>query len=479
MSMADQLVHPVLLCGGSGTRLWPLSRALYPKQLLQFEAEEPLLLQTARRTLGDGFAAPVVICNEEHRFLIASLLQRAGIAPSGLILEAEGRNTAPAAAVAALHTLRQDDGQGDPLLLLLPADHVIPDAAAFREAVSRSATAARDGKIVTFGIKPTRAETGYGYIELEDGGAAGPDPVEVVRFVEKPDRETAERYLRDRRHCWNAGIFLCSARTLLGELERFAPDVLKAARAATEHAVADRDFLRLDAEAYGESPAISIDYAVMERTDRAMVLPVDFEWSDIGSWREIWARSPKDGANNAAVGDVILEETSGSLVYGAGEGLTVVAGLEDVVVINTDDVVMVTKREGTTAIKGVLDHLAAQGRREHLSHATDYRPWGSFKGLGRGVSFQVKELNIEAGASISLQFHNHRSEHWVVVKGVAEVTRGDEVFELKENESTFIAPKQIHRLANRGPGPLKVIEVQCGDYLSEDDIVRLEDSYGR
>jgi mannose-1-phosphate guanylyltransferase/mannose-6-phosphate isomerase len=472
-------IHPVLLCGGSGTRLWPLSRALYPKQLLQFEAEEPLLLQTARRAQGKGFSAPLVICNEEHRFLSAALLQRSGIVPSGIILEAEGRNTAPAAAAAALCCLRQNDDEDDPLLLLLPADHVIPDGAAFRAAVQRCAAAARSGRIVTFGIKPTRAETGYGYIELEPGVAGNSGPKDVVRFVEKPDVQTAERYLHGGRHCWNAGIFLCSAKTLLGELERFAPDVLNAARAATDRAAADMDFLRLDAQAYSRSPAISLDYAVIERTSLASVLPVDFEWSDIGSWQEIWSRSSKDEANNAVVGDAILQDTSGSLVYDATDGLTVVAGLEDVVVINTDDVVMVTRRNGATTIKGVLDRLAADGRSEHLSHATVYRPWGSYRGLARGAKFQVKELNIDAGAAISLQYHNHRSEHWVVVKGTAEVTRGDEVFDLQENESTFISPGQRHRLANRGSATLTIIEVQCGDYLEEDDIVRLEDNYGR
>lgn len=479
MSSQSQSIHPVLLCGGSGTRLWPLSRALYPKQLLQFEAEEPLLLQTARRVEGEGFAAPLIVCNEEHRFLIAALFQRAALAPAGIVLEAEGRNTAPAAAVAALCALDGAAPEDDPLLLLLPSDHIIPDKAAFQDCVQNAVGAALAGRIVIFGIRATRAETGYGYIEVdaEDGGAGA--PIDVVRFVEKPDLPTAESYFRGGKHYWNAGIFLCTARALLAEMESLAPGVLKASREAVGKAVTDLDFLRLDAETYRHAPSISLDHAVMEKTRRASVLPVAFEWSDIGSWQEIWTRAPKDGVQNAVIGDVILEMTSGSLVYGAEDALTVVAGLEDVVVVNTGDVVLVTRRDGGTGIKAVLERLAEEGRSEHLSHATVYRPWGSYRGLMRGPMFQVKELNIDAGAAISLQYHERRSEHWVVVVGTAEVTRGDDVFDLPRNESTYITPGQKHRLANRGPGPLRIIEVQCGDYLGEDDIVRLEDDYGR
>lgn len=472
-------IHPVLLCGGSGTRLWPLSRVLYPKQLLQFEDEDPLLLLTAKRVQGDGFAAPLVICNEEHRFLVAALFRRASIDTAGIVLEAEGRNTAPAAAVAALWALRDSGEVEDPLLLLLPSDHVIPNAAAFRDCILKAAGAAQAGRIVTFGIRPSRAETGYGYIEAATATADGAAPVDVRRFVEKPDLSTAKGYVEGGKHYWNTGIFLCSARTLLAELEGLAPDVLAAARSALVGAREDSDFLRLDAKSYGNSPAISIDHAVMEKTNRASILPVAFEWSDIGSWQEIWARSQKDTAQNAVIGDAILQDTSGSLAYSAAEALTVVAGLKDVVVVNTGDVVLVTRRDGSTAIKAVIERLIEQGRSEHLSHTTVYRPWGSYKGVIQGAGFQVKELNIDAGAAISLQYHEHRSEHWVVVNGTAEVTRDDDVFDLEPNQSTFIAPGQKHRLANRGPGNLKIIEIQCGDYLGEDDIVRLEDNYGR
>lgn len=473
------LIQPVLLCGGSGTRLWPLSRALYPKQLLQLDTEEALIVQAARRAQGDAFTALLVICNEEHRFLISALLQEAHIDLAGIVLEMEGRNTAPAAAIAAFHALSRLTDQEDPLLLLLPSDLVIPDTAVFQGCVRQAAAAAEGGRIVIFGIKPTRAETGYGYIEVADSLAPGTDTVEVRRFVEKPDSETAERLLRSGRYLWNSGIYLCSAKTLLGELECFAPDVARAARAAFDLAVEDMDFLRLHPEAYRESPNISIDHAITERTSRASVLPVEFEWSDVGSWQELWSRNPKDQDNNAVVGDVIVQETSGSFIYGATNSLTVVAGLEDAVVVNTGDVVLVAKRNGTTTIKAVLDRLASEGRTEHLSHATVHRPWGSYTALACGPQFQVKELNVNPGASLSLQHHNHRSEHWIVVDGIAEVTRGDDVFDLKENESTFIAPKQVHRLKNRGPGGLKLVEVQCGDYLGEDDIVRLDDNYGR
>ena len=479
MTAKNPVIHPVLLCGGSGTRLWPLSRALYPKQVLQFESEDALIVQTARRTLGEGFTAPLVICNEEHRFLIATLLQQAGIAPSGIVLEAEGRNTAPAAAIAALFAAQRAPAGEDPLLLLLPSDHVIPDIEAFQSCVQRGTPAAAAGRIVTFGIKPTRPETGYGYIEMGAPGDAPEGPMTVARFVEKPDAATAETLLRDGRHCWNSGIFLCSAGTLLAEMARFAPDVVAAARAAFEAAQADLDFLRLDPAAYARSPGISFDHAVMEHTERASVLPVAFEWSDIGSWQEIWKRAPKDEHDNALIGDVIAQDTSGSLVYGADKGLTVVSGLKDAVVVKTDDVVLVTKRDGAAPIKAVLERLAAAGRSEHLSHATVYRPWGSYRSIAEGAQFQVKELNINPGAALSLQYHHHRAEHWVVVTGTAEVTRGDEVFSLNPNESTFIAPEQVHRLANRGTGALKIIEIQCGSYLGEDDIVRIEDVYGR
>ncbi len=452
---------------------------LYPKQLLQFGGEDPLLLSTAKRAQGKAFAAPLVICNEEHRFLVAALFRHASIDTAGIVLEAEGRNTAPAAAVAALCALRDAGEEEDPLLLLLPSDHVVPDSVAFRDCVLKAVPAAQAGRIVTFGIRPTRAETGYGYIEVAKTVGDGTAPVDARRFVEKPDLSTAKGYVKDGKHYWNAGIFLCSARTLLGELQGFASDVLAAADAALAGAQEDSDFLRLDPDAYGESPAISIDHAVMERTNRASVLPVAFEWSDIGSWQEIWARSQKDTAQNAVIGDAILQNTSGSLAYSAAEALTVVAGLEDVVVVNTEDVVLVTRRDEGTAVKAVIERLAEEGRREHLTHTTVYRPWGSYKGLTYGPKFQVKELNIDAGAAISLQYHEHRSEHWVVVDGTAEVTRDGEVFDLKPNQSTFIAPGQKHRLANRGPGSLKIIEIQCGDYIGEDDIVRLEDNYGR
>ncbi len=450
---------------------------LYPKQLLQFEDEDPLLLMTAKRIQGDAFASPLVICNEEHRFLVAALLRGALIDTAGIVLEAEGRNTAPAAAVAALWALRDAGDEEDPLLLLLPSDHVVPDVAAFRDCVQKAAAAAQAGRIVTFGIRPSRAETGYGYIEVAKAARDDAAVVDVRRFVEKPDLSVAKSYVEGGKHYWNAGMFLCSARTLLEELGDLAPDVLVAARVALAGAQEDNDFLRLDPEAYGKSPAISIDHAIMERTNRASVLPVAFEWSDVGSWQEIWTRSQKDTAQNAVIGDVILQETTGSLAYSAGEALTVVAGLNDVVVVNTDDVVLVTRRDGGPAIKAVIEHLAEEGRSEHLSHTTVYRPWGSSKALVHGPQFQVKELNIDAGAAVSLQYHEHRSEHWIVVDGIAEVTRDDTVFDLEPNQSTFIAPGQKHRLANRGPGNLKVIEIRCGGYLDEDDIVRLEDEH--
>ena len=482
--MGDQArsrqLYPVILGGGSGTRLWPHSRSLYPKQLLPLVSDDSLLVDTVRRVVDpEVFAPPTVVCNEEHRFLVAEELRRAGDKtgqPHGaIVLEPAGRNTAPATAAAALHLARQDP---DALMLVLPSDHVIADPAAFRQAVDRAKDAAGRGWLVTFGMTPTHAETGYGYIRR---GAALDDLdgcYRVAQFVEKPDAATAEGYLADGGYAWNSGMFLLPVQTLLSELARLQPEVLAAARAAVEGARFDMDFLRLDSEAFEAAPSISIDNAVMEHTDAAAVVPAELGWSDIGSWAALWTIAEKDDQGNACVGDTVTQDTRNSLLHSDGKLLAAI-GVSDLVVVVQDDAVLVVPRDRAQDVGGFVKSLRGQERAEAEVHSRVYRPWGSYQGIDLGEKYQVKRLTVAPGSRLSLQSHQYRAEHWVVVEGLAEVTCDGHVSHLHPDESTYIPLGSVHRLANPGDTPLHVIEVQSGEYLGEDDIQRYDDVYGR
>jgi mannose-1-phosphate guanylyltransferase/mannose-6-phosphate isomerase len=471
--MTDR-VSPVILSGGGGTRLWPLSRAAYPKQLLSLGGERSLLQDTVARVSADGFAPPLVICNDEYRFLVAQQLR--DLAGQGeLMLEPVGRNTAPAAATAALHLGRDDP---EALMLVLPSDHVIADAAGFQAMVAAGARAAEAGWLVTFGVTPDRAETGYGYIKRAQTLDEAPGCFAVERFVEKPDAETAEAYLASGDFAWNSGMFLFKASRLLEEMERLRPEIVEACAAALAAAKQDLDFLRLDADAFAQSPKISLDHAVLEKTERAAVLPVDIGWSDVGSWDALWRIRAPNGASNTLVGDVLALDSHGSYLH-SEKPLLAAVGVEDLTVVATADAVLVCPRERSQEVRDLVGQLEHAERAEATHHRRVYRPWGSYESIDTDEGFQAKHLILLPGASISLQRHQPRSEHWVVVRGTAEVTRGEDVFLLQPNESTYIPVGTVHRLHNPVDEDLHIIEVQCGDYLGEDDIERFEDVYGR
>lgn len=469
------MIVPVILSGGSGTRLWPLSREAYPKQFLPLVDQNTLLQNTALRIAGlADVATPLVVCNQEHRFMVAEQLRAIGIQPATAILEPVGRNTAPAVAVAALHA--QCDG-ADPTLLILPADHVIADVEGFRAAVRQVATHAEAGRLITFGIVPTAPETGYGYIKagapLDDSGVCA-----VERFVEKPDADTAQTYLRSGAYSWNSGMFMFRASAFLAELERLAPTMLAACQQALATGRADQDFLWLDSAAFAACPKDSIDYAVMEKTDHAVVLPLEVGWNDVGSWSALWEVGERNGDGNIARGDVIEVDTRDSYVD-ATSRLVATVGVEHLVVVETADAVLVATKDRVQDVKTVVDRLKARRRPEGSSHRKVYRPWGFYDSIDLDQRFQVKRIMIKPGACISSQMHHHRAEHWVVVSGTARVHRGDEEYLLTENQSTYIPVGVPHRLTNPGKIPLEIIEVQSGSYLGEDDIVRFEDIYGR
>ncbi len=481
--MAHPPLVPVILCGGTGTRLWPLSRASYPKQYwpLAGAAEETLLQQTHQRLHGlSHLAPPLLLCNEDHRFIVAEQMRQIGVEPAAILLEPMGRNTAPAVAVAALHATARGE---DPLLLVLAADHVIRDAARFRTVVEAGMAAAAAGRLVAFGIVPTSAETGYGYIEASDplpvdGESAPAAPVPIVRFVEKPDRATAETFLASGRFTWNSGMFLFRASAILAELERLAPEVVSACRAALEHESADLEFLRLEREAFANCPSVAIDVAVMEKTDRGAVLPLAAGWSDVGSWSALWETADRDSHGNVLRGRVISEDARNCYLR-SEHRLVVGLGVEDLVVVETDDVVLVAHRHRAQDVKAIVGRLERAGAPESRAHRRIYRPWGHYDGVVEGDRWQVKKILVKPGASLSLQMHHHRAEHWVVVKGTAVVEK-DGVEELVgENQSTYIPLGSRHRLSNPGKIPVELIEVQSGPYLGEDDIVRFEDRYGR
>jgi mannose-1-phosphate guanylyltransferase/mannose-1-phosphate guanylyltransferase/mannose-6-phosphate isomerase len=470
-------VVPVILSGGTGTRLWPLSRESYPKQFWPLlSAERTMLQETAARAAGTGFAPPMVVCNEAHRFLVADQLRAARIDGARILLEPAGRNSAPAIAAAAL-LQRADDP--DAVLWIKAADAAIADVPALHRALEAAAAAARAGWIVTFGMTPTAPETGYGYIESGRELDVAPGVRAVARFVEKPDARTAADFLAGGRHLWNSGMFVATARTLLAELAAHAPEVLSAVEAAMAGVSADLGFHRLPKEEFTRVPSISIDYAVMERTARAAVVPASIGWSDLGSWASLWdASAARDAAGNVAVGPVELVDSRGCFVRSEGI-LTGVVGLEDVVVVTTDDAVLVVPRSRAQDVKRLVDVMRAAGRAEATQHRRMYRPWGHYEGLILGDRFQVKKIQVRPGQKLSLQKHFHRAEHWVVVNGTAIVQRDAESVMLRENESIYLPLGCVHRLENPGMIPLTLIEVQSGAYLGEDDIVRIEDTYGR
>jgi mannose-1-phosphate guanylyltransferase / mannose-6-phosphate isomerase len=472
------MIIPVILSGGAGTRLWPLSRELYPKQLLPLAGEQTMLQETVTRLQGlEALGAPLVVCNENHRFLVAAQLSAIGVKPSAIVLEPVGRNTAPAVAVAALIACAGGD---DPTLLVLPADHVIADSAALRAAVLNGAALAESGSLLTFGIVPAKPETGYGYIRAGQQ-VASQQPFaafDVAEFVEKPDLATAQKYVSSGDYFWNSGMFMFRASTFLAELERFAPEMLVACRQALATAAADLDFTRLDAEAFAACPGDSIDYAVMEKTAAAVVIPLDAGWSDVGSWSALWEIGARDADGNVIKGDVLVRDVRNCYLH-ASSRLVAAVGVEDHVIIETGDAVLVAPKDRVQEVKAIVELLKRDSRDEALLHRRVNRPWGTYECIDASERYQVKRITVHPGATLSLQMHHHRAEHWVVVKGTARVTRGDETLTLSENQSTYIPLGVTHRLENPGKIPLELIEVQSGSYLGEDDIVRFEDDYGR
>ena len=463
-------ILPVILSGGSGTRLWPLSREAYPKQFLPLVGTDTMLQATWHRVAPLAGRQPIVVANQEHRFMVAEQLLEVGAKPEAIILEPAGRNTAPAIAIAALEALK---GGEDALLLVLPSDHVVTHEQAFHAAARLAVSVAEQGKLVTFGIVPKTPEIGYGYIKA----VAGDGVRAVERFVEKPDLATAKSYVASGEYYWNSGMFMFKASVYLDALAKYQPRMLEACRRALELSKRDEDFVRLDAEAFAASPSDSIDYAVMEKTADAAVVPLDAGWSDVGSWSALWEANERDADGNAHHGDVIAIDCRDTYAY--GQRLITMIGLEEVVVVETDDAILVGHKDRIQDVKKIVEQLKGEGRPQVKWHRKVYRPWGAYDSIDNGSRFQVKRITVKPGGTLSLQMHHHRAEHWIVVSGTAEVTCGDKVVLLTENQSTYIPLGVTHRLRNPGRLPLELIEVQSGSYLGEDDIVRFEDSYGR
>ena len=467
------MLTPVLLSGGVGSRLWPVSRESHPKQFQPLAGELSMLQETLKRTTGLDESAPVVVCNEEHRFMVAEQLRQVNLEASALILEPVGRNTAPAVALAALYAVADDP---DALLLVLPADHVIQDVEAFVAAVGKAVPLAQQGRLMTFGVVPSSPETGYGYIKC--GESLDGDLYDLERFVEKPDAPTAEAYLESGSYLWNSGMFLLGAAAYLEELKSHAPEILSCCQDAMQSANRDMDFVRPEPAIFDGCPSDSIDYAVMENTERGGVVSLDCGWSDVGAWSALWDVSARDKEGNASRGDVILDNCKDSYFY-SDSRLVAATGVNGLVVVETADAVLVADRDKVQDVKRIVNQLKAQDRPEVSLHRRVYRPWGSYESLVTAERFQVKRIIVDPGERLSLQMHHHRAEHWIVVSGTAEVTCEDRTFMLGEDESTYIPLGNKHRLANPGRIPLELIEVQSGTYLGEDDIVRFDDQYGR
>lgn len=468
------MLQPVIMAGGSGSRLWPLSRQMNPKQFLNLVSPQATMLQaTIQRLQGLNAAAPKLICNEEHRFLAAEQLRQLGMEETDILLESVSRNTAPATALAALQSVVENE---DPILLVLAADHLIRDVTAFHACVRQAVPLAMAGRLVTFGIVPTSPETGYGYIEqgaaLPNGGFA------VSRFVEKPNAAAAADYLAQGNYYWNSGMFMFRASVYLAELEKFRPDILAACRRAHAGCQRDMHFIRVDREAFAACPDDSIDYAVMEKTDLAAMVPLDGGWSDIGSWSALWEVSDKDADGNVLKGDVLAQTCQNTYIHGDSR-LVAVLGVQDLVIVETKDAVLVAHRDQVQDVKKLVEQIRKNGRNEYLNHREVYRPWGVYDSIDKGHRYQVKRITVKPGARLSTQMHHHRAEHWIVVSGTAKVCIGDKTVLLTENESTYIPLGQVHSLENPGRIPLELIEVQSGSYLGEDDIVRFDDRYGR
>ena len=470
-SSLNHKIIPVVMAGGTGSRLWPMSRALYPKQFLNLSGDGTMLQDTVTRLDGVVNSKPMVICNEDHRFIVAEQLRELDkLGP--VVLEPVGRNTAPAVALSALQVAKENP---ESLLLILAADHLIKDKEAFHNAVNIAAKHAEDGKLVTFGVVPDKPETGYGYIKK---GSAEGGAFEVTEFVEKPDINTASEYLTSGEYLWNSGMFMFKASTYLEELLKFRPDIFSACENAVGHIESDLDFVRVDKEAFQSCPEDSIDYAVMEKTDHAVVVPLDACWSDVGSWSSLWEVSEKDQNGNVSIGDVLMHDTSNCYVH-TEEKLVATIGLDNTVIVETKDAVLVADQSRSQDVKKIISKLKSAGRNEHYIHREVYRPWGKYDSIDNGSRYQVKRITVKPGEKLSTQMHHHRAEHWIVVSGTARVKVGDLENLITENESVYIPVGEVHFLENPGKLPLELIEVQSGSYLGEDDIVRFEDLYGR
>ena len=466
------MIIPVILSGGSGTRLWPLSRKLHPKQFINLVNDTTLFQDTILRLPKDT-ANPLIICNEDHRFLAAEQLRQINKESNGIILEPIGKNTAPAIALAALKSINNNK---DPLLLVLSADHLIQDTKAFHQSIKVAEKLAKKGKLVTFGIVPDKAETGYGYIQADINNTT--DSYNILSFTEKPNQEDAQKYLDSSNYLWNSGMFMFKASIYLKELEKFEPEILTACKKSCQTEYKDKDFIRLNKDEFYQCPEQSVDCAVMEHTKDGVVVPLDANWSDIGSWGALWNAKNKDKNGNVSQGDIILDEVKNTYAYSSNRLVSVI-GTSDLVIVDTQDALLIADKQYSQNIKNIVNKLKNDGRSEADNHRKVFRPWGYYDSIDADDGFQVKRILVSPGEKLSLQKHQHRAEHWVVVKGVAKITCGDKVFELKANQSTYIPKEAVHRLENLEKTPLEIIEIQTGDYLGEDDIIRLEDDYSR